>query len=419
MSTTLLQRARANAGSRQASAAVSVSHVSKAFKLPHQQYHTLKERVLHPFRSSTFDVLQAVDDVSVEVSPGEFFGIIGRNGSGKSTLLKCIAGIYGIDDGSLQVQGRLSPFIELGVGFNLDLTARDNIVINAIMLGLTRKQAKQRFGQIIEFAGLEEFLDLKLKNYSSGMLVRLAFSVAIQVEAEILLIDEVLAVGDVNFQGKCFDEFERLKREGRTILFVTHDMGAVERFCNRAMLLERGRMVAIGEPAEIARKYNLLNIGQTAHQPPELDSAEHLGALPRRVGIIDAWFENPRGERIASIAHGEPCRICMEVRFNDNLADPIFGATLRNQIGGTVFATTTDVSHGATGHFRSGQTVTVRLSFENCLAASRYTLTPSVAEKGSRDALELREDIASLLIHGGPVTGGVAHLQHSFEIDAQ
>src|SRR3984893_10804561 len=161
-----------------------------------------------------------------------------------------------MEAGERHVRGRLSPFIELGVGFNMDLTARDNIMINAIMLGLSRKQARERFDEIIAFAELEDFLDLRLKNYSSGMNVRLAFSVAIQVEAEILLIDEVLAVGDASFQQKCFDEFERLKRAGRTILFVTHDMGTIERFCDRAMLLEKGRMIAMGDPGAIARRYN-------------------------------------------------------------------------------------------------------------------------------------------------------------------
>ncbi len=398
---------------------VTVYHVNKAFKLPHQQYHTLKERALHPLKARRFDVLQAVSDVTIEINSGEFFGIIGRNGSGKSTLLKCIAGIYGIDSGDLHVRGRLSPFIELGVGFNQELTARDNIMINAIMLGLTRKQARDSFDAIIDFAELHEFLDLRLKNYSSGMLVRLAFSVAIQVEAEILLIDEVLAVGDVSFQNKCFDQFERLKREGRTILFVTHDMGAVERFCNRAMLLEKGAMVAIGEPSEVARRYNLLNIGQAAHAAAH-DEAQVSNRVPeRRLGIIDAWFEDLAGERIASLSYGRPCRVCMEIRFNDEFVDPIFGVTLRNQIGGTVFATTTDVAHGPTGRFDAGQTVVVRLDFDNCLAASRYTLTPSVAEKGSPSALEMRDDLASLLIEGGPMTGGVAHLSHTFEISGR
>ncbi len=209
--------------------AVSLSHVSKQFKLPHQQYHTLKERLLHPF--SCADVRRAPSGRRCQRRhpPGEFFGIVGRNGSGKSTLLKCLAGIYRDRLRLARIHGRLSPFIELGVGFNPDLPARDNVIINAIMLGLTRAEAQARFDDIVAFAELEEFIDLKLKNYSSGMHIRLAFSVAIQVDADIVLIDEVLAVGDASFQQKCFDEFVRLKAEGRTIVFVTHDMGAVQR----------------------------------------------------------------------------------------------------------------------------------------------------------------------------------------------
>jgi ABC-type polysaccharide/polyol phosphate transport system ATPase subunit len=180
--------------------AVSIKAVSKTFRLPHQQFQTLKERALHPLRSTTYDELRAVRDVTLEIAEGEFFGIVGRNGSGKSTLLKCVAGIYGVDRGEISIAGRLSPFIELGVGFNPDLNARDNVIINAIMLGLSRKQAMARFEDVVAFAELEGFMDLRLKNYSSGMLVRLAFATAIQVDAEILLIDEVLAVGDAAFQ---------------------------------------------------------------------------------------------------------------------------------------------------------------------------------------------------------------------------
>ena len=192
---------------------------------------------------------QALDDVSFDVAQGEFFGVVGRNGTGKSTLLRCLAGIYRADAARSRSAGRVSPFIELGVGFNPELTARDNVILNAMMLGLTPQQARERFDAIIAFAELEEFLDLRLKNYSSGMQVRLGFSVAIQVEAEILLVDEVLAVGDAAFQQKCYEEFQRLKDEGRTVVFVTHDMSAVERFCDRAMLLEKGEIVTLGTPA--------------------------------------------------------------------------------------------------------------------------------------------------------------------------
>ena len=219
--------------------------VSKTFTVPEEQVHTLKERALHPRRRIRRNSYKALDNVSVAVQPGEFFGIAGRNGSGKSTFLKCMAGIYKAE-GDIWVRGRLSTFIELGVGFNPDLAARDNVVMNGIMLGLTPREARKRYESVIEFAELQEFKELKLKNYSSGMHVRLAFSVAIQVDADILMIDEVLAVGDAAFQQKCFDVFNDLRDRGRTIIFVTHDMGAMQRFCHRALLLERGRPGAPG-----------------------------------------------------------------------------------------------------------------------------------------------------------------------------
>lgn len=415
-STTSQPQARAQRARPSEPPAVAVNRVDKAFRLPHQQYHTLKERVLHPFRANTYDVLQAVDDVSFEVAEGEFFGIVGRNGSGKSTLLKCLAGIYDVDGGDLRVNGRLSPFIELGVGFNMDLTARDNVMINAIMLGLTRQQARERFDDIIAFAGLEDFLDLKLKNYSSGMTVRLAFSVAIQVDAEVLLIDEVLAVGDAAFQQKCFAEFHRLKDEGRTILFVTHDMSAVERFCDRAMLIEKGKMVDIGEPAAIARRYNELNFGRVV---------PHLG--PRRgeerfgdgaAEIVATWFEDADGRQVADLGHGQVCRACLEARFHEAVEDPVFGFSLRNEAGAPVFASTTDLLGGPSGRFEAGERVVARLRFENWLVAGTYSVTPSIARPGSgADAIDLRADVAQIVVHGWFPTGGVTNLPHSFEVE--
>jgi ABC-type polysaccharide/polyol phosphate transport system ATPase subunit len=399
--------------------AVTIEGASKAFKLYHRQYHTLKERALHPFQTRTYDLLQAVDNVSVDIAEGEFFGIIGRNGSGKSTLLKCLAGIYDIDAGKMAVRGRLSPFIELGVGFNVDLTARDNVILNAIMLGLSRREAKARFDSIIAFAELEEFLDMRLKNYSSGMAVRLAFSVAIQVDADVLLIDEVLAVGDAGFQQKCFDEFQRLKKEGRTILFVTHDMGAIQRFCDRAMLLEKGRMIAIGDPADVAHRYNQLNFGRTVHEFDERSDAE-LRTDYRDADILDAWFEDAAGARIAAIAHREPCTVGVQVRFNAALDDPNFGVTIRNNAGATVFATTTEWAYGPTGHFAAGEVATVRVRLENWFTPASYTVTPSIARAGmGSDTIDLRADLASLIVHGGRFTTGVVDLPHQFEIERQ
>ena len=393
-----------------------MQRVDKAFKLPHQQYHTLKERALHPFRKDAYDVLQAVDDVTFEVAEGEFFGIVGRNGSGKSTLLKCLAGIYDVDAGDLHVNGRLSPFIELGVGFNMDLTARDNVMINAIMLGLTRQQARERFDDIIAFAGLEEFLDLKLKNYSSGMTVRLAFSVAIQVDAEVLLIDEVLAVGDAAFQQKCFSEFHRLKDEGRTIIFVTHDMAAVERFCDRAMLLEKGKMVELGEPSSIARRYNELNFRRAIPRHGSEAGEERFG--DRAAEIVATWFEDPEGQQIGEMGHGGVCDVCFEAVFHEAVENPVFGFALRNVTGTAVFGSTTDLEHGPTGAFAAGERAVVRMRLTNWLIAGTYTVTPSIARPGlGADAIDLRPDVAELIVYGWFPTGGITNLPHQFEVE--
>jgi ABC-type polysaccharide/polyol phosphate transport system ATPase subunit len=398
-----------------ASAAVSVRHVSKTFRLPHQRYHTLKERTLHPFRSRSYDELRAVQDVSVEIAPGEFFGIVGRNGSGKSTLLKCLAGIYNIDGGELTVNGRLSPFIELGVGFNPDLTARDNVIINAIMLGLSRKEAVERFDDIVAFAELEDFVDLKLKNYSSGMHVRLAFATAVEVDAEILLIDEVLAVGDAAFQQKCFDEFMRLRREGRTMLFVTHDMASVERFCDRAMLLDAGRVIDIGDPQSIARQYNQLNFALLRQQHGELPSEAVAG--PRVAQVLNAWFESPRGTLTTSAPQGEVCDVRMDVEFLEDVEDPIFSISLQSEAGHYLFVASTDTSRVETGRFAAGTTATVRLSFDNHLAPGRYRLFATAARAGlGADVLDAHIS-SSLIVVPTQVGGGLADLPHEFEIE--
>ncbi len=236
-----------------------VEGVSKRFRIAHERAYTLKERALHPFQSREHHVLEALQDVSFVLDSGEWVGVVGRNGSGKSTLLKCIAGIYRADEGRIAARGRLSQFIELGVGFNQNLRARDNVLLNGVMLGLPPERARDCFDEVIEYAGLEEFVDLKLKNYSSGMQVRLAFAVMAQVDADVLLIDEVLAVGDAVFQRKCLETLERRRAQGCGVVFVTHDMDAVERTCDRAILLDRGRVVEIGDPAHVARCYERRN----------------------------------------------------------------------------------------------------------------------------------------------------------------
>jgi ABC-type polysaccharide/polyol phosphate transport system ATPase subunit len=235
--------------------AIEVKGVSKSFKIPHDQRVFLKEYFLHPFRRTTYERNDALRDVSFTVEAGEFFGVFGPNGSGKSTLLRTMAGIYVPDAGVVHVNGLLSPFIELGVGFNLELNARDNIRMNSALAGLSKRQLSERFDQILEFSELERFVDQRLKNYSSGMLMRLAYSIAIQIPFDVLLLDEVLAVGDESFQQKCFATFDRFKDEGKTVVLVTHDLNLLNEFCDRVLLLESGAVRALGPADEVVDVY--------------------------------------------------------------------------------------------------------------------------------------------------------------------
>jgi ABC-type polysaccharide/polyol phosphate transport system ATPase subunit len=236
-------------------AAIEVDDVSKTFRIPHEQRTFFKEYFVHPFRRTTYERNETLRNVTFSIEEGEFFGIVGPNGSGKSTLLRILAGIYVPDSGRVRVRGLLSPFIELGVGFNLDLNARDNIRINATLAGLTTPQLEERFDEILTFSELERFVDQKLKNYSSGMLMRLAYSIAIQIPFDVLLLDEVLAVGDESFQQKCFATFDRFKEEGKTVVLVTHDLNLLSRFCDRVLLIENGVIRASGSADAVVDVY--------------------------------------------------------------------------------------------------------------------------------------------------------------------
>jgi ABC-type polysaccharide/polyol phosphate transport system ATPase subunit len=395
--------------------AVVVRNVSKTFHIPHSQYHTLKERALHPRRSRQHNVLRALRDVSVEIAPGEFFGIVGRNGSGKSTLLKCLAGIYELDQGAVEVRGRLAPFIELGVGFNPDLAAKDNVIINAIMLGLSRKEAADRFQEIIEFAELEEFVDLKLKNYSSGMYVRLAFATAVQVDADILLIDEVLAVGDAAFQQKCFDTLTRLQKAGRTMLFVTHDMAAVERFCDRAMLIEHGQVVDISDPVSISRQYNQHNFRKTRQEYGVPES--ELPPENPPVYVLEAVFETATESPALAVVQNTPCTVRIEVEFREVLVDPIFSVALLNEQGHVAFSTNTDSQKIESGRFEAGTAATITVAFTNVLAPGRYGLIASVARVGTGADVFHAHTSSSVVVMADKPGGGYVDLPHTLEIN--
>jgi ABC-type polysaccharide/polyol phosphate transport system ATPase subunit len=388
--------------------------VHKRFKIPEERSHTLKERALHPLRRTRHDELYALKDISFSIEPGEFFGIVGRNGSGKSTLLKCLAGIYGTDEGKIWCNGRMSTFIELGVGFNPDLAAYDNVALNGIMLGLSPREARARYDRVIEFAELEEFQDLKLKNYSSGMHVRLAFSVAIQVDADILLIDEVLAVGDASFQQKCFDVFNRMRDEGRTIVFVTHDMGAVTRFCHRAMLLERGEMVAIGDPRDVADRYLEFAFGRkVGYQDPEIGSARMGDGAAR---VTDVWLGEDPSEERGVAPQSEALTVKAMVTFNTDVLNPAVSVTLLNEHRQpVVVATTEDLED--TVPFKAGERTVFAFSFHNMLAPGRYYTILTITRRGEGvDVIDRYTGGLSFVVTGLAASGGMVEIPVETEV---
>lgn len=258
--------------------AVKIEHVSKFFKLPTESTQSLRIALVNRFRGiKGYKEQHVLRDISFDVEEGDFFGILGRNGSGKSTLLKIISQIYVPEKGSVTVNGKMVSFIELGVGFNPELTGRENVYLNGAMLGFTTQEIDAMYDDIVDFAELHEFMNQKLKNYSSGMQVRLAFSVAIKAQGDILILDEVLAVGDEAFQRKCNDYFLERKVSGKTTILVTHDMGAVKKYCNKAILIEDGYIKAQGDPFDVANQYSYDNIQyqQIVHQAAQ-EAAESL-----------------------------------------------------------------------------------------------------------------------------------------------
>lgn len=240
---------------------VVINNLTKSFKIPLEASSGIKQKLINLLKGRKgYRVFTPLKDIDFTINEGDFFGIVGRNGSGKSTLLKTIAGIYTPNSGSVEVGGSLVPFIELGVGFNPELTGRENVFLNGALLGFSHDEMEAMYDKIVDFAELGDFMEERLKNYSSGMQVRLAFSIAIRAHADILLLDEVLAVGDEAFQKKCYAYFDKLKREKRTVILVTHDMSAVERFCNKAVFIEDGKVKMIGKPYRIAAAYSRSNI---------------------------------------------------------------------------------------------------------------------------------------------------------------
>jgi ABC-2 type transport system ATP-binding protein len=386
--------------------AIEARGVEKTFRIPSHRIDSLKERAVRPFAPVEYRELRALRAVSFDVHQGEFFGIVGRNGSGKSTLLKVLASIYRADAGRVRMAGRVAPFIELGVGLDPELTARENVVLNGVMMGLSQGEARRRLEAVLDFAELQDFRELKLKNYSSGMMVRLAFSVMIQSDANILLIDEVLAVGDAAFQQKCGDAFDKMRVAGRTVVLVTHDMSAVQRHCSRAMLLHDGELRHIGDPEEAARRYLRLNFAQT-DAPSQARDQEATPEMHAR--LVDAWFEDEAGKRITNLEQGQPIRIRVVVEAREQLPHPVFGFHCTNADGVHVFGlnATLDPNDGEPDPVETGQRVRVTGAIENRLTPGRYFISCLIARHpGDIDLQRLRP--LEFVVYGTPEAGVVS-----------
>lgn len=353
--------------------AIRVADVRKTFEVPAAKVDSFKERFTARGHRRDVRELKALQGVSFDVHDGEFFGIVGRNGSGKSTLLKILASIYRADAGRVQMAGTLAPFIELGVGFNPELTSRENVVLNGVLMGLSRREAARRLDSVLDFAELRDFADLKLKNYSSGMMVRLAFSVMVEADSDIMLVDEVLAVGDASFARKCMDVFRDKRAAGKTIVLVTHDMAAVQAMCDRAMLIHDGAVRYIGDPEEAALRYYRLN-----YHGPAADGGSHNGVPDVNVRLLDAWLTDDQGERIANVEQG--CEIGIHALFEarHDLEQPVFGFHFLDADETPIFGFNVELS-GEESRVCASETVEITGTVENLLLPGRYFVSCWIA----------------------------------------
>ncbi len=403
--------------------AIKVDHISKSFRIPQEKRNTIREHVIGFRKKMVFENFHALENVSFEIKRGEFFSIIGRNGSGKSTLLKMLAGIYTPDRGSIIVNDEISPFLELGVGFNPELSGRDNIYLNGTILGLTKFDIDRNYHKIVNFSELSRFMHLKVKNYSSGMQVRLAFSVAIHADKEILLMDEVLAVGDANFQVKCFNVFEDFIKEGKTIVFVSHDPGSIQKYSTRVLYLESGRVSFIGPANEALSKYMYTDVIKPALDHPKsdhkaegiteqggegksdsttgqshgIDQVDADQEMEKIVEIVSVQVLDAEGNIAGEIIHGQVFQICVQYRLLQDLNNLIFGIIIYDQKKRALFTTNTFSEKVKTGKVEKG-TITMNYRITNYLAAGKYVISATVSDKTQKVFYDWKDGVQSFRV---------------------
>jgi ABC-2 type transport system ATP-binding protein len=394
--------------------AIKVENVDKIFLLPHEKSSSLKSKFINFYRHNKgYEKQHALKNITFNIKKGEFFGIVGRNGSGKSTLLKMLAGIYAPTNGGIQINGKLTPFIELGVGFNPELTGRENVFLNGALLGFSRKEMKVMYNDIVEFAEIEKFMDQKLKNYSSGMQVRLAFSIAIRAQSDILLIDEVLAVGDAAFQQKCYEYFRKLKRDKKTVVFVSHDRGAVENFCNRCLLIDSGKAIAEGPPAEVFNKYNEITLEQMSGGTKKHKDGSRWGS--KEIEITGATLLNKKHSN--KFSPGETISLKIDMQVNNPSVNPVFGITVKRESGNAVLTTNTKAEKIATGQFKPGEKLSIVYDIDNIFGNGKYIISPAVANENTNVFFDWREGLIDFFVAGWDDTYADIHPPHTIKIE--
>jgi ABC-2 type transport system ATP-binding protein len=392
--------------------AVIVEGLYKSFKLPNEQNSGIKQTIVNLVKQKRgYELQHVLKDVSFEIKKGEFFGIVGRNGSGKSTLLKLLSGIYEPDKGKIKINGSLTPFIELGVGFNPELTGRENIFLNGALLGFSKQEVQHMYDDIVEFAELARFMDQKLKNYSSGMQVRLAFSIATHADTDILIFDEVLAVGDSNFQQKCLDVFRKLKKKGKTIILVSHSTGDIEKFCDRVLVVDKAHSLGVMEPGDAIAVYERLNIDDSE---PVLDSPfkKRWGDGRVRIERVIVISESSTDFEESQVRFGDKVRVDMYVKRKEFKEDLSITA-------GLGFFDQDDVN--MYGPNSQGQSIVLPKGIRECVISffiddmifneGKYDITAAIFDENSDKTYDHIIDVASFDVIDKRIRYGKVTLQ--------
>jgi ABC-2 type transport system ATP-binding protein/lipopolysaccharide transport system ATP-binding protein len=399
---------------------IVIDNVSKEFRLQADPPGSVKEMFTRRDRSRERTHFWALKDVSLEIPEGSMYALIGHNGSGKSTLLRCIAGIYRPTEGHVTVNGRMSTLLELGAGFHPDLSGRENIYLNATILGMKRKEIDKKFDEIVEFAGIEKFIDSPVKVYSTGMYVRLGFSVAVHVQPEILIIDEVIAVGDEEFQRKCFDHLYGLRKQGVTIVVVTHGMGTVETMCDAAAWLDHGDLQMVGPAYEVAAAYlKKVNASEMEQRAAKAEETGESIAFGDEIAITDVFFTDSRGERVTAAFNGEPLDLNIAYATTRPIDNPVFGYILFSENGTHLAGTNTRVEGLSCGVVDGkGQ---VRMHLDRLpLMPGEYTFTIGINDQNVQHVFDRHEREYQLVVRRGDraLRGGLVDLGGRWSIDS-